>query len=160
MTILIRQAATLAKADLHELGPVKIPLGPETSQLTGIKYLDNAPGVDCMGIWECSPGRWQRTIMHEEFAHFICGSARFIPEDGSDPIDIHAGDTIWFPANSKGVWDIRENVRKVYVVIDRPGPFKRLKSNLRILASRLRPKLRSSAPSAAAPRRIATAEAR
>src|ERR1700742_3986946 len=126
MAIVISQPAQIAREDLDVLGPVKIPLSPTVSQLVGRKYLDNTPGVDCMGIWECSPGRWQRTIMEEEFAHFISGSARFIPEEG-DPIELKAGDTIWFPANSRGVWDIPENVRKVYVVIDRPSVFKKMK---------------------------------
>lgn len=127
MTILISQAASIRKEDLDQLGPVKIPLSSPVSQLVGKKFIDETAGIDSMGIWECSPGRWQRTIMEEEFAHFIVGSARFIPDDG-EPIDIRAGDTIWFPANSTGVWEIRENVRKVYVIIDRPGILKQAKT--------------------------------
>jgi len=120
MAILISQPASMRKEDLDQLGPVKVPLSSPVSQLVGKKFIDEIPGIDSMGIWECSPGRWQRTIMQEEFAHFIVGSARFIPEEG-EPIDIRAGDTIWFPANSTGVWEITEDVRKVYVIIDRPG---------------------------------------
>ena len=127
MAILITQAASIRKEDLDQLGPVKIPLSSPVSQLVGKKFIDETAGIDSMGIWECSPGRWQRTIMQEEFAHFIVGSARFIPDDG-DPIDIHAGDTIWFPANSTGVWEITEDVRKVYVIIDRPGILKTAKA--------------------------------
>jgi uncharacterized cupin superfamily protein len=135
MAILIPQAAAIPKAELDQLGPVKIPLGSPIALLVGRKYLNDVPGIDSMGIWECSPGRWQRTIMEEEFAHFITGSARFIPEDGT-AIDIRAGDTIWFPANSGGIWEISEDVRKVYVIIDRPSLFKRFKTGLkRIMAA-------------------------
>jgi hypothetical protein len=88
-----------------------------------------------MGIWECSPGRWQRTIMQEEFAHFVKGSARFIPA-GGEPIDIRVGDTIWFPANSAGVWEITEDVRKVYVIIDRPTVWSKLKLSLKTIFRR------------------------
>ena len=130
MAILIPQAATIRKEDLDQLGPVKIPLSSPPALLIGKKYLDEIPGIDSMGIWECSPGRWQRTIMEEEFAHFITGSARFIPDDG-DPIDIRAGDTIWFPLNSRGIWEIHEDVRKVYVIIDRPSVLKKMKALLR-----------------------------
>jgi hypothetical protein len=130
MTILISQAAAIRKEDLHRLGPVKVPLSSPAALLVGRKYLNNAPGIDSMGIWECSPGRWQRTIMEEEFAHFIVGSARFIPAQG-DPIEIKAGDTIWFPANSVGVWEIEEDVRKVYVIIDRPGIVKKAKARIK-----------------------------
>jgi hypothetical protein len=117
----------MRKDELDQLGPVKLPLTSPPSMLVGRKYIDEAPGIDSMGIWECSPGRWQRTIMEEEFAHFIVGSARFVPERG-EPIDIRAGDTIWFPVNSRGVWEISEDVRKVYVIIERPGLIKRIKA--------------------------------
>jgi len=126
MAIHISQPARIRREDLDQLGPVKAPLDSPTACLIGKKFIDDIPGIDSMGIWECSPGRWQRTIMQEEFAHFLTGSATFIPTGGT-PIEIRAGDTIWFPANSCGVWDIRENVRKVYVVIDRPGVWKTFK---------------------------------
>src|ERR1700749_823078 len=130
MTVIISQAPSMRKCELDPLGPVKMPLSSPPSMLTGRKYIDEAPGIDSMGIWECSPGRWQRTIMEEEFAHFIKGSARFIPTEG-EPIDIRAGDTIWFPANSGGIWEISEDVRKVYVIIDRPSIWKKLKNFFR-----------------------------
>ena len=146
MTILIRQAASIAKHDLDDLGPVPIPLSAQVSRLTGRKYLNDAPGIDSMGIWECSPGRWKRTIMEEEFAHFITGSARFVPERG-EPIDIRAGDTIWFPRNSRGVWEISENVRKVYVIIDRPNFVKRMKARIKnMLSSKRAPRHVRAAP--------------
>jgi uncharacterized cupin superfamily protein len=126
MVIHISQAAKLRGEELDELGPVKKPLSEPVSRLIGRKYLDEANGVDCMGIWECSPGRWQRTIMQEEFAHFLTGSATFIPDEG-EPIEIKAGDTVWFPLNSRGVWEIKEDVRKVYVVIDRPSALQRFR---------------------------------
>jgi uncharacterized protein len=143
MTILIAKAAAIPKEGLEELGPVKKPLSWPAALLVGKKYIDEAPGIDSMGIWECSPGRWQRTIMQEEFAHFVTGSARFVPAEG-EPIDIRAGDTIWFPANSSGVWEIKENVRKVYVIIDRPNFWRRLKMSLKMI---LEPLFASSAPS-------------
>src|ERR1700689_1617505 len=98
MVILISQAARMRREELDELGPVKKPLSDPPSRLIGRKCIDESDGIDCMGVWECSPGRWQRTIMQEEFAHFVSGSARFVPEEGK-PIDIKAGDTIWFPPN-------------------------------------------------------------
>lgn len=132
MVILISQAAKIHDEELDQLGPVKKPLSLPAARLIGRRYIDENAGIDSMGIWECSPGRWQRTIMQEEFAHFIKGSATFIPTDG-EPIEIKAGDTIWFPANTGGVWDIKEDVRKVYVVIDRPTAFRRFKTWLRSL---------------------------
>src|SRR5690348_9499538 len=134
MTILISQPATIRKEDLDQLGPVKKPLDGPTARLVGKKFIDDMPGIDSMGIWECSPGRWQRTIMQEEFAHFLTGSATFIPTNGT-PIEIKAGDSIWFPKNSSGIWDIKEDVRKVYVVIDRPNAWKKFKAWIKSLLS-------------------------
>jgi len=134
MTILISQPAALRREDLEQLGPVKKPLDGPVARLLGKKLIDDMPGIDSMGIWECSPGRWQRTIMQEEFAHFLTGSAIFIPTEG-DPIEIKAGDSIWFPANSCGVWHIKEDCRKVYVVIDRPNAWKKFKAWIKSLLS-------------------------
>ena len=134
MSIIIRQAADIPTAQLDKLGPVNIPLSSPPAELAGRKYLVDRPGSRMMGVWECSPGRWQRTIMQEEFAHFIEGSARFLPDDG-EPIDIRAGDTIWFPPNTCGVWEISETVRKVYIIL---YPRNRLTAAWSLLAAAFR----------------------
>jgi len=125
--IVIRQPLKIPDEKLDQLGPVKVPLSAPAARLIGHRYIDEAPGIDSMGIWECSPGRWRRTIMQEEIAHFLKGRAIFTPE-GGEPVEIVAGDTVWFPKNSRGVWDIVEDSRKVYVVIERPGPIRKLKN--------------------------------
>src|SRR6478736_10550966 len=135
MAILIPKAADMPRSLLDEWGPVKKPLSRPAAGLAGKKYIDEAPGIDSMGIWECSSGHWQRTIIQEEFAHFVKGSARFIPTHGA-PIDIQAGDTIWFPANSTGIWEIKENVRKVYVIIDRPSVWRIFRCSLKAALQR------------------------
>lgn len=33
-----------------------------------------------------------------------------------DPIEINAGDVLFFPENSKGIWEIIETVRKAYLM--------------------------------------------
>lgn len=149
MVILISQAAKLRQEELDQLGPVKKPISSPASRLIGRKYIDERNGIDCMGIWECSPGVWERTIMQEEFAHFLTGSATFVPEDG-EPVEIKAGDTVWFPPNSRGVWKITEDVRKVYVVIDRPGVFQQFKSWIRGLL-KMRHEERVALPIASTP---------
>jgi uncharacterized cupin superfamily protein len=116
MAILIRQAAGIPRACLDRLGTVEIPLTEPPAQLRGERYEVRQKGARMFGVWECSPGRWRRTIMEEEFAHFVSGSARFVPDEG-EPIEIRAGDTIWFPPNSCGVWEITEDVRKVYIIV-------------------------------------------
>ena len=148
MAIHIIQAASIAKENLDPLGPVNAPLSSPVPQLVGRQYPSNELGIDGVGIWECSPGRWQRTIMLAEFAHFIKGSARFIP-DGGVPIDIRAGDTIWFPANSRGIWEINEDVRKVYVIIHPPSLLRILKFRTKKILANWG--IRKQTPSAAKP---------
>jgi uncharacterized cupin superfamily protein len=70
------------------------------------------------GIWECTPGRWRRQIVEQEFCHFISGRGTFTP-DGGEPIAFQAGDAFLLPQNSLGIWDIQETVRKTYVIIER-----------------------------------------
>jgi uncharacterized cupin superfamily protein len=41
----------------------------------------------------------------------------FEPDDG-EPMHIKAGDVIYFPENSGGVWDVRETSRKIFILFD------------------------------------------
>lgn len=94
--------------------PVAVPLG-EPLAATRVHAVERPDGVEA-GVWECSPGRWRRQIMQAEFCHFIQGRCRFIPDQGT-AIDIAAGDALYFPANSSGVWEVLETVRKSYVLL-------------------------------------------
>lgn len=102
--------------DLGESSPVGVPLGEPVARVSGID-VDRADQVET-GIWECTPGRWRRQIVDQEFCHFIAGRGTFTP-DGGAPIAFKAGDAFMMSANSTGIWDIEETVRKTYVLIKR-----------------------------------------
>jgi len=91
--------------------PVAVPLG-EPVAVTSVTCVERSDGVET-GIWECTPGRWRRQIVQQEFCHFIKGRCTFTP-DGGEPLVI---DALMLPANSLGTWDIQETVRKTYVLI-------------------------------------------
>ncbi|QBF25302.1 cupin domain-containing protein [Pseudomonas tructae] len=99
---------------LAESNPVAVPLGEPVS-IASVTCVERSDGVET-GIWECTPGRWRRQIVQQEFCHFIKGRCTFTP-DGGEPLTIEAGDAILLPANSTGIWDIHETVRKTYVLI-------------------------------------------
>ncbi|MFQ6573322.1 cupin domain-containing protein [Pseudomonas sp. UM16] len=99
---------------LQESNPVAVPLGEPVS-VASVTAVERSDGVET-GIWECTPGRWRRQIVQQEFCHFIKGRCTFTPDDG-EPLTIEAGDAIMLPANSTGIWDIQETVRKTYVLI-------------------------------------------
>lgn len=99
---------------LDESNPVVVPLG-EPLAVTSTTSVERSDGVET-GVWECTPGRWRRQIVQQEFCHFVAGRCTFTP-DGGEPIEIRAGDALMMPANTTGIWDIQETVRKTYVLI-------------------------------------------
>lgn len=99
---------------LEDSNPVAVPLS-EPVAVTSTHSVERADGVET-GVWECTPGRWRRQIVQQEFCHFIAGRCTFTP-DGGEPMNIKAGDALMMPANTTGVWDIQETVRKTYVLI-------------------------------------------
>jgi len=113
MTItVIRDPAGQSSESLPDCGPVRFPLSEPPSQLRSLSVLERP---DC-GVWECSPGKWRRQVKSAEFCHFIAGRCTFTP-DGAAPIALQAGDAAYFPANTNGVWDVKETLRKTYVLL-------------------------------------------
>ena len=101
-------------AALGAPSPVGVPVG-EPVPHTRVAEVERPDQVDT-GVWECSPGRFRRQIVQQEFCHFIAGRCTFTP-DGGEPIEIRAGDALMIPANTTGIWDIQETVRKTFVLI-------------------------------------------
>jgi uncharacterized cupin superfamily protein len=85
---------------------------PKTSDLEVL--LEGAGGSDT-GVWECTPGRFERQIAKAELMHILAGACTFTPTEG-EVVAFGAGDTVFFPANTFGVWDVTETIRKVYVI--------------------------------------------
>lgn len=54
--------------------------------------------------------------MAGEVMHILCGHCTFTPEQG-EPITLRGGDTTFFPPNTRGIWNVQETVRKVYVLL-------------------------------------------
>jgi uncharacterized cupin superfamily protein len=112
---------SLPTEQLTDWGPAKVPLGTLIAHIRSSEKASGDGGRDRVGVWECTPGSWRRQVMEREFAHFLSGRARFVPDDG-EPFDIRAGDAVWFPADTTGTWEITETLRKSYVIIGfRPG---------------------------------------
>lgn len=112
---ILHQSADLAP--LESRGAVGRPLSQPPCQIRGVPVALAGAGNSGSGIWECSPGRFERQVAQAEVMHILRGSCSFTPE-GGEPLEIRAGDTAFFPAHTTGVWHIRETVRKVYVVLD------------------------------------------
>lgn len=93
--------------------PAKFPLGEVIAMQSSAQAHDVIESGAMVGVWESTPGRFERFLPHREFSHIVQGWCVFEPE-GLEPVELHAGDAVLFPANCKGVWDIKENFKKSY----------------------------------------------
>ena len=107
-------ATDLPSEQLADWGTVAAPLGDRTSRLRGMVLAENEDGSEA-GIWECTPGKWVRQVMDAELSTFLSGHALFTPENGT-PIELKAGAVVYFPPNTKGVWEVLETTRKSYLI--------------------------------------------
>jgi len=102
-----------ANAAMNEATPVKMPVG-ETIALNSMAQFQKVENINSqIGIWECEPGKLKRYMPQQEFSHILSGWCIFTPE-GGEPVELHAGDSVTFPANCQGVWEIKETLRKVF----------------------------------------------
>lgn len=97
-------------------GEVPHPLSEPACSTRSLEVAIDGAGGNSSGLWECSPGRFERHVPNAEVMHILAGVCTFTPEGGK-PLAIRAGDTLFFPAGTRGAWDIRETLRKVYVVM-------------------------------------------
>jgi len=112
--VLISNAAKIVLADV---GPVSMPLSQPVAHLKCAEAVSLPEKQVEAGVWECSPGVWRRQVKQAELCHFVSGYCFFTPE-GGHAMEIRAGDAVFFPPNSQGVWDVKETVRKTYVTFN------------------------------------------
>ena len=104
---------------LEDWGDTPVPVDGPASQLRGLA--ETFAGDVEVGVWEASPGRWQRQIKEAEMCYFLSGHCSYTDEAGLTT-DISAGDLLHFPADSGGIWEIYQPTRKVFIVYpDRSG---------------------------------------
>lgn len=115
---ILPQSATIG--GLQDLGTPARPLSQPPSQLSGMEVELAGAGDNRSGIWECLPGQFERQLANAEVMHILTGAGSFTPTGGSAQ-EFRAGDTLFFPANTTGVWHVRETLRKVYVVMALPA---------------------------------------
>lgn len=102
---------------LQDDGPVARPLSQPACRTRSLEVPLEGAGGNRSGLWECPPGRFERQLANAEVMHILSGACTFTPAGGVAR-EIRAGDTLFFPTHTTGVWDIRETLRKVYVVLD------------------------------------------
>lgn len=107
---------TAGMPGLQDQGVPAFPLTEPPCHLSGVDVaLAGAPGVNS-GVWACTPGRFERQLSQAEVMHLLAGAGTFTPT-GGEALPFAAGDTLFFPAHTTGVWHITETLRKVFVIL-------------------------------------------
>ena len=112
---IVRQAAGILSSELSEPVAAGTPIGEPVAHMSTLNLQASEDGDTAAGIWECTPGKFHRAVKQAEMSHFLAGRCSFTPE-GGESIEIRPGDMMYFPSNSRGVWDIQETVRKTFLV--------------------------------------------
>lgn len=102
--------------ELADSGPVGVPLSEPACTTSGIGFAKPDSGDLRAGVWACSAGSFRRQVESGEVMHILAGAGSFATDDGVQ-YDFQAGDTLYFPPNTHGVWRICEAIRKVYVMV-------------------------------------------
>lgn len=114
MTPIIKRLA--ADTTFSASTPVAQPLGDLVSQTrVALDEVIEDPRFS-LGVWECTPGAWRRQVLQAEYSYFISGKGTFTPDEG-EAIHFQAGDAVYFPPNTTGVWQIEETVTKHYFIV-------------------------------------------
>ena len=72
------------------------------------------------GIWECTPGCFYLPHNYEETVTIISGRVTVTPEGGA-ATELGPGDTAFFPAGARVLWDVHETLRKSWHIYDAEG---------------------------------------
>ncbi len=97
--------------------PPPAPVGELLSKISSHAFPSETVPQNRSGVWRCTPGRWRRQVKQAEFCYFVSGTCVFQPDEGK-PVNISAGDAIYFPANTDGVWSIETECQKIFVIFD------------------------------------------
>jgi uncharacterized protein len=97
------------------------PVGPKAGATSGqpfesILEISNDGRIKT-GIWECTPGSFPSARDgYSEFMYFLAGDATITDDDGAEhPIAV--GTAIMLSDGWRGAWEVRQTVRKVYVIV-------------------------------------------
>ncbi|CAN8072960.1 unnamed protein product [Agarophyton chilense] len=85
----------------------------------GMRLIKNADEktIDKLGCrswdtWGCEPSTFPWTYSDDEVCLVMNGDFTVIPDDGSEKMDVKAGDIAYFPKNMSCTWEVREAVHK------------------------------------------------
>lgn len=103
--------------DLHPDEPLAVVAANPRAFVTEL-YRDGL--VQC-GVWEATPGTFAgENVGFAEQMYVLSGDATVTSDDGSS-VELRAGVSFVAREGWRGNWEVRETVRKVYVIWDTTG---------------------------------------
>jgi hypothetical protein len=83
----------------------------------GRSFYEDQTGQFDSGVWECEPNRhFIEAAPYDEFVYLLQGHIDVIDADGG--VETYkAGDSFMMPRGCECTWDVKEPVRKLYVVL-------------------------------------------
>jgi hypothetical protein len=107
--------AAAAAAELEDWGPLdEATSAAVPMSVRGLTIWSGTDGAEA-GIWECTPGPSYWVQEENEVIYVLSGTLTVTP-DGGEPATLGPGDVAVFPKGWRGPWELRETVRKVYVI--------------------------------------------
>ncbi|GII92917.1 cupin domain-containing protein [Sinosporangium siamense] len=96
--------------------PMATPLGGSPIDTRSRVIFNSEDDAIKVGLWECQPGesRWEFD-RHGEFVHILAGKMT-VRRDGEPPVVLASGDSAVFPPGWTGVWEVHEQLRKIFLV--------------------------------------------
>lgn len=109
-TILVSDPTSI---ELENWGPLPEATGAPMAT-AGITLWTGENGAE-VGLWKCAPGpsRWLQE--ENEFITVITGRMT-VTEDGGESYEVKAGESAFFPKGWSGVWDLHEEILKVFAI--------------------------------------------
>ncbi len=101
-------------------------IAPETVQSgepqeRGLSFYADQTGQLDAGVWECEPNRHViEAAPYDEFVYLLQGHVDVIDDEGAVET-FKAGDSFMMPRGCKCTWDVKEPLRKLYVVLTAEG---------------------------------------
>jgi uncharacterized cupin superfamily protein len=106
---------SIALEALEDWGTAGSP-GASEIKVSGVQRVIPGTGTVDTGVFECTAGTYRRTVKQAEVMHILSGRGRFTP-DGEESVHFTGGDTLFFEANTEGLWEVEGKMRKVYVIL-------------------------------------------
>lgn len=103
-----------------EDGPSKYRIVRGKPRASGRLDLGTGDGVHRMGVWACTRGAFECIERGDELQTILEGRVRITGADGTS-VEFGPGDSFFTRKGERVVWDVLEDVKKVFFTHDRDG---------------------------------------